>query len=161
MALLLLCGVATGVVGLVGEKPPKAPAVAPEPPAAEDPPAAQAPAAPSATTTEPARTTKVRTRGSPGLKRITYEVTYADGAETGRTKLTEEVVRMPVTKVVAVGTKKPRCDPNYAGACVPIASDVDCAGGSGNGPAYVEGPVTVVGEDIYDLDHDNDGIGCE
>jgi hypothetical protein len=55
-----------------------------------------------------------------------------------------------------------QCDPNYSGACVPIASDVDCEGGSGNGPAYVRGPVTVVGEDIYGLDgKDNDGIGCE
>ncbi len=53
------------------------------------------------------------------------------------------------------------CDPNYAGACVPIASDVDCAGGSGNGPEYVRGPVRVVGRDIYGLDRDNDGIGCE
>ncbi len=52
-------------------------------------------------------------------------------------------------------------DPNYGDACVPIASDVDCAGGSGNGPAYVQGPVTVVGTDIYDLDRDGDGIGCE
>lgn len=53
------------------------------------------------------------------------------------------------------------CDPNYEGACVPIASDVDCAGGSGNGPEYVQGPVTVVGKDIYDLDRDGDGIGCD
>lgn len=53
------------------------------------------------------------------------------------------------------------CDPNYTGACVPIASDVDCAGGSGNGPAYVQGPVRVVGRDIYGLDRDKDGIGCE
>lgn len=54
------------------------------------------------------------------------------------------------------------CDPNYSGACVPIASDVDCAGGSGNGPAYVRGPAYVVGSDIYGLDgNDNDGIGCE
>ncbi|MEW9872614.1 hypothetical protein [Arthrobacter sp. HS15c] len=53
------------------------------------------------------------------------------------------------------------CDPNYAGPCVPIASDVDCAGGSGNGPAYVRGPVTVVGSDIYGLDRDGDGVGCE
>ena len=53
------------------------------------------------------------------------------------------------------------CDPNYAGACVPIAFDVDCAGGSGNGPAYVRGPVEVVGNDIYRLDSDHDGIGCE
>ena len=53
------------------------------------------------------------------------------------------------------------CDPNYSGACVPIASDVDCAGGSGNGPAYVSGPVTVIGKDIYGLDRDGNGIGCE
>jgi hypothetical protein len=44
---------------------------------------------------------------------------------------------------------KPKCDPNYSGACVPIASDVDCAGGSGDGPAYVQGPVYVIGRDIY------------
>lgn len=54
----------------------------------------------------------------------------------------------------------PSCDPNYR-PCVPIASDVDCAGGSGNGPAYVAGPVTVIGRDIYGLDSDKDGIGCE
>jgi type II secretory pathway pseudopilin PulG len=53
------------------------------------------------------------------------------------------------------------CDTNYSGACVPIASDVDCAGGSGNGPAYVSGPVRVVGSDIYGLDRDGDGVGCE
>ncbi|MFV2052228.1 hypothetical protein [Aliiroseovarius sp. YM-037] len=53
------------------------------------------------------------------------------------------------------------CDPNYTGACVPIASDVDCANGSGNGPAYVVGPVYVVGTDIYGLDRDKDGIGCD
>jgi hypothetical protein len=52
------------------------------------------------------------------------------------------------------------CDPNYSG-CVPIASDVDCEGGSGNGPAYAKGPVRVTGTDIYDLDSDNDGTACE
>lgn len=51
------------------------------------------------------------------------------------------------------------CDPNYSG-CVPIASDVDCAGGTGDGPAYT-GPVTVTGSDIYDLDSDSDGTACE
>ena len=55
---------------------------------------------------------------------------------------------------------QPQCDPNYSG-CVPIASDVDCAGGKGNGPAYVKGPVKVIGKDIYGLDKDRDGIGCE
>ncbi len=53
------------------------------------------------------------------------------------------------------------CDPNYSGACVPIASDVDCAGGNGNGPAYVSGPVYIVGRDIYKLDRDGDGVACE
>ena len=51
------------------------------------------------------------------------------------------------------------CDPNYSGPCVPIARDVDCAGG--NGPAYVSGPVTVIGVDIYGIDRDGDGTGCE
>jgi len=64
----------------------------------------------------------------------------------------------PVARPVP-GTN-PGCDPNYSG-CVPIASDVDCAGGSGNGPAYVRGPVQVIGRDIYGLDADHDGVGCE
>ncbi len=53
------------------------------------------------------------------------------------------------------------CHASYEGACVPIASDVDCVGGSGNGPACVRGPVHVVGPDVYDLDRDGNGVGCE
>ena len=53
-----------------------------------------------------------------------------------------------------------QCDPNYSG-CVPIASDVDCAAGGGNGPEYVRGPVKVTGGDIYRLDGDGDGVACE
>ena len=59
------------------------------------------------------------------------------------------------------GPPPPACDGNYADGCVPIASDVDCEGGSGDGPAYVAGPVRVVGVDVYQLDADNDGWGCE
>ena len=66
-----------------------------------------------------------------------------------------------IPSVAAQQASAPGCDPNYSGACVPIASDVDCAGGSGNGPAYVAGPVRVVGRDIYGLDRDGDGIGCD
>ena len=51
------------------------------------------------------------------------------------------------------------CHPSYS-PCVPFASDVDCAGGSGNGPAYT-GRVNVIGPDEYDLDRDGDGVGCE
>lgn len=61
----------------------------------------------------------------------------------------------------ALAAQAQECDPNYTGACVPIAADVDCAGGQGDGPAYVEGPVYVVGTDIYKLDRDGDGIACE
>jgi uncharacterized coiled-coil protein SlyX len=53
------------------------------------------------------------------------------------------------------------CHPSYVGACVPIGvSDVDCAGGSGNGPEHT-GPVEVVGPDQYELDDDGDGFACE
>lgn len=54
-----------------------------------------------------------------------------------------------------------QCEMNYSEQCVPIASDVDCAGSKGNGPAYVSGPVYVVSADICGLDHDKNGIGCE
>lgn len=66
-------------------------------------------------------------------------------------------------KIVRTPTPAPQtssCDPNYSG-CVPIASDVDCAGGTGDGPAYVRGPVSVIGTDKYRLDYDKDGIACE
>jgi hypothetical protein len=110
----------------------------------------------------PVGTSKVRVSGVAGVKTFTYEVTFTDGVETGRKLLREVVTTAPVARVVVVGTKQQRrCDPNYSGACVPIASDVDCAGGSGNGPAYVTGPVRVIGTDIYRLDNDGDGIGCE
>jgi hypothetical protein len=41
-------------------------------------------------------------------------------------------------------------------------SDADCAGGSGNGPWYVqEKNIGVVGPDVFGLDADHDGLGCE
>lgn len=55
------------------------------------------------------------------------------------------------------------CHPAYVD-CVPNHPvDVDCAGGSGNGPVYVQGPIRLVNvsNDPYGLDSDNDGIGCE
>jgi hypothetical protein len=60
------------------------------------------------------------------------------------------------------GATKRKCDPNYRGACLrPNVSDYDCAGGSGNGPYYVRGPIRVVGRDHYRLDADHDRIACE
>jgi hypothetical protein len=109
-----------------------------------------------------AGTTKVQTSGMAGVKTLTYEVTFTNGMETSRRLQGAVVTKAPVTRVIAVGTKPAQqCDPNYSGACVPIASDVDCAGGTGNGPAYVEGPVRIIGTDIYRLDSDGDRVGCE
>jgi hypothetical protein len=54
------------------------------------------------------------------------------------------------------------CDPSYPDACLKVGiGDYDCAGGSGNGPNCVEGPVTVRGPDPFGLDDDGDGVGCE
>ena len=90
------------------------------------------------------------------------------------TTSTSTTVARPVTTPVTVATTVPvarltpttrapaACDPNYSGACVPIDSDVDCGGGSGNGPSYVYAKrFQVTGSDIYGLDSDNDGIACE
>jgi resuscitation-promoting factor RpfB len=107
-------------------------------------------------------TRRVRTRGVAGVRILTYRVTFTNGVRTGKKLIRRVTIKAPVTRLIVIGTKQaPQCDPNYSGACVPIASDVDCAGGSGNGPAYVQGPVRVVGTDIYGLDADGDGIGCD
>ena len=118
--------------------------------------------------------------GQPGVRTITHKVTFKGDQEVGRRLVSEAVTVGATPQIVAHGTyvapttppttttevPAPQglagggCDPNYSG-CVPIASDVDCAGGKGNGPAYVSGPVQVIGADIYDLDRDSDGYGCE
>ncbi|MDT4838620.1 G5 domain protein [compost metagenome] len=113
-------------------------------------------------------TTHIQTTGVAGVKTITHTITLTDGVETDR-KTTESITTAPIEEVTAIGTYvapvpvpkvSSTCDPNYSG-CVPIASDVDCAGGSGNGPAYAYGPINVIGVDIYDLDRDGNGLACE
>jgi hypothetical protein len=52
------------------------------------------------------------------------------------------------------------CTSGYS-PCLPPASDYDCAGGSGDGPAYADGPIYVTGSDPYGLDADGDGVACE
>jgi len=60
----------------------------------------------------------------------------------------------------------PNCEPSYTNVCIPVGSaDYDCAGGSGNGPNYISGPVyvrhDVENPDPHGLDKDKDGVGCE
>ena len=45
----------------------------------------------------------VKIEGVPGVRRLTYAVTYIDGKEVSRKKMSEAVVREPVTQVNAVG----------------------------------------------------------
>ncbi|MFI6821689.1 G5 domain-containing protein [Micromonospora sp. NPDC050187] len=103
---------------------------------------------------------RVRIRGVAGVKTLTYEVIHVDGKPTDKRLLRSAVTRAPVTQVVAVGTATTAaCDPNYSG-CVPVAEDVDCAG-RGDGPAWIAGTVKVTGSDVYRLDRNHNGVGCD
>lgn len=82
------------------------------------------------------------------------------GVTLDPTTTTTTTTTLPPTTTSTSPPSTLNCNPNYT-PCVPDASDVDCAGGSGNGPAYVTGPVQVIGVDVYDLDSDGDGVGCE
>lgn len=119
-----------------------------------------------------AGTRAVATAGANGERLVTYRITYENGVEISREVASDVISVAPVNEVIANGTyvapppPPPApvdngCHPSYEGACVPSADDVDCAGGSGNGPAYVQGPLRVVGPDVYDLERDDDGIACD
>lgn len=114
------------------------------------------------TTTSPEPTVEV----SGIVEDDTIGVVTADGRTETTTSTTSSTTTTTTsttttTVVVAGPTTTEACHPSYVGECVPIGvSDVDCRGGSGDGPYYV-GRVQVVGWDEYGLDRDNDGIGCE
>jgi len=63
---------------------------------------------------------------------------------------------------VPVPPQRGNCSPCYPDVCLKVGvGDYDCAGGSGNGPNYIGGPIRVVGCDPFDLDRDHNGWGCE
>jgi len=82
----------------------------------------------------------------------------------GTELLPGKTITLTVAKKMPQQTQAPSaCTPGYS-PCLPIGpSDYDCAGGSGDGPAYTDPGVTyrVTGYDPYGLDSDNDGLGCE
>jgi hypothetical protein len=96
---------------------------------------------------------------APGSYRATAWVIDANGKRVEDSCTFNWQRPAPVVHAQPAVPRSGGCDPNYSG-CVPIASDVDCAGGSGNGPAYT-GTVQVIGVDIYGLDRDGDGWACE
>ena len=113
---------------------------------------------------EPSR---VGTKPSPTVRststthqRVTSTSTSTTSTTTSTTTTTTLPPPPPTTTTTTTTPPTSNCDSNYT-PCVPAAYDVDCAGGSGNGPAYVTGPVQVIGTDIYGLDSDHDRIGCE
>jgi hypothetical protein len=73
------------------------------------------------------------------------------------------------TGTAVVEAQQPNCSTAYQGGmdrdrggCIRAdVGDYDCAGGTGNGPNFAVGPVTVVGTDVFELDSDNDRVGCE
>lgn len=50
--------------------------------------------------------TEIRTKGVNGSKSVTYTVTYENGKEISREKVSEEITKEPVNEVKAVGTNK-------------------------------------------------------
>jgi hypothetical protein len=75
----------------------------------------------------------------------------------GRVRLSKSECPPPEPKPAP----RPRTDCQGYSPCLPPGPDVDCAGGSGDGPRYVNGPVYVNGSDPYELDGNGDGVGCE
>ena len=47
---------------------------------------------------------EVTRKGVEGEREITYKVTYADGKETAREKISEKVIKEPVDEIVTIGT---------------------------------------------------------
>jgi hypothetical protein len=82
---------------------------------------------------------------------------------TVRMVATTTTARPATTAPPTTAAAKSNCHPSYEGTCIPPdVSDADCAGGSGNGPWYVkEKNIRVVGPDVFDLDRDGNGIGCQ
>jgi hypothetical protein len=102
--------------------------------------------------------TRRQTIALPGWRSYRAIVKRVDGEYDVRATRGSRVIRFQYRSGGSPGRS---CDPNYAGACLRAdAYDYDCAGGSGNGPKYT-GRVRVVGPDVFDLDRDSDGIGCE
>ncbi|WP_322778857.1 hypothetical protein [Frankia sp. Cas4] len=68
----------------------------------------------------------------------------------------------PRPATTAAAAPAGNCDPAYPDVCLHDGiGDYDCAGGSGDGPNYVQGPLRVRPPDPFKLDGNHDGTGCE
>jgi hypothetical protein len=113
------------------------------------------------TTVEVTTTTAPPTTAAPPTSAPT--TTTAPVTTTTRKPATTTTAKPATTTTTKPATQSSGCHTSYTRTCIPPdVSDADCAGGSGNGPFYVrEKNIGVVGPDVFDLDRDGDGIGCE
>jgi hypothetical protein len=79
-----------------------------------------------------------------------------------KAKPTPRPTPTPVPTLTQPEVETVNCTPGYD-PCLPYygGADYDCKGGSGNGPYYAGRVFVQRGMDIYDLDRDGDGVGCE
>ena len=98
------------------------------------------------------------------------EIVISQSHKAGAWVLPDTTISLVVAKTPPPATEPPpppppptpNCDPSYPDVCLdPAVEDYDCAGGTGNGPGYVEGPIRVLPPDPFDLDREGDGVGCE
>jgi outer membrane biosynthesis protein TonB len=128
--------------------------------------ATTAPTTTAPTTTAPTTTgAATRTPAPVAAPRVRPAVPSSPGAVRLAAPVTPKPAPKPAPQAAPKPAPKPAaasgCNVNYD-PCVPDdPTDVDCKGGSGNGPSYVKGPVRVTGTDVYGLDADHDGVGCE
>jgi resuscitation-promoting factor RpfB len=100
------------------------------------------------------KTTQTRTSGQDG-------VVLSQSRPGGTRAKPKSIVRIVVSNVQRspdAGESR-NCTQGYS-PCLPPAYDYDCRGGRGNGPEYT-GRVRVRGADPYELDDDDDGVGCD
>ena len=115
------------------------------------------PGSPTVTRPLPATTTSVSTSSSNTSAPAASTTTVAEQSDSfgpGSSASLAPSAEPPTT----ARPSTVECDPNYGG-CVPIGEDVDCVG-DGDGPLFQSWPVSVTGNDIYDLDPDNNQIAC-
>ncbi len=120
-------------------------------------------ATPTTTTAAPTTTQAPTTTTAPPTTAAPTTTTPRATTTTRRPTTTTRKAT-PTTRRATPTTAAParNCDPAYPDACLHDGiGDYDCAGGSGNGPNYVEGPIRVLPPDPFDLDRNGDGVGCE
>ena len=131
-------------------------------PELDDASSAAAAVARSSSTTLAPTTTAAPTTAAPTTTKARPTTTRRATTTTHRPTTT---TRRPATTHRAAPTTAPparNCDPAYPDKCLHDGiGDYDCAGGSGNGPNYVSGPIRVRPPDPFGLDADGDGVGCE